>query len=227
MSRGSSPTSSVRVTCGGLAPTSTMLMLSERWFTTQTSLFERAATATGSSPTGTEPTCASVPPWTSKISSRLSGVLTANRRRRRATAPAAAPGRSRRRRRTVPWRWARRRWRAPRGHRGWSSRWLYFASCVCLEARDEAVSGVLRPGTVSLPERCSQRRRGGAPPDGARPCRAPRRRRTAQAAKATRRNRTGDLLITNGLQDESTVTRDELSARKTTITKSRDHGGSS
>jgi len=37
-------------TRGGLEDTSTMLTLSERWFTTQTSPFVRAATATGSSP---------------------------------------------------------------------------------------------------------------------------------------------------------------------------------
>ena len=40
MSRGSSPTSSVRTTRGGVAPTSTMLTLSERWFTTHTSPFD-------------------------------------------------------------------------------------------------------------------------------------------------------------------------------------------
>ena len=60
MSRGSSPTSSVCVTrerVGSVGSTSTMLTLSERWFTTQASIrpsrFVRAATATGSSPTGT------------------------------------------------------------------------------------------------------------------------------------------------------------------------------
>ena len=41
------------------AATSTMLTLSDRWLTTQTSLLVRAATATGSRPTGTEPTCVS------------------------------------------------------------------------------------------------------------------------------------------------------------------------
>ncbi len=61
-------------------PTSTMLMLSERWFTTQTSLFERAATATGSSPTDTESPWVREPLSMSKISRRLSGVLTANNR---------------------------------------------------------------------------------------------------------------------------------------------------
>src|SRR4051812_26178627 len=62
MSRGSSPTHSVRVTRGadGLL-TSTTLTLSDRWFTTQTSSSERAATATGSSPTGAEPTLCSFP----------------------------------------------------------------------------------------------------------------------------------------------------------------------
>ena len=56
MSRGSSPTRSVRWTKPPLAPVSfTTLMLSERWFTTQTSSLVRAATATGSRPTGTEP----------------------------------------------------------------------------------------------------------------------------------------------------------------------------
>ena len=54
MSRGSSPTSRVRVTRGGLAPTSTMLTLSERWLTTHTSVLLRAATATGSMPTSTD-----------------------------------------------------------------------------------------------------------------------------------------------------------------------------
>ncbi len=57
-----------------------MLTLSERWFTTHTSVSVRAATATGSRPTGTEPTCVSPAGATSKISSRLSGVLTANSR---------------------------------------------------------------------------------------------------------------------------------------------------
>ncbi len=61
MSRGSSPTSSVRVTRAGLADRSTMLTLSERWFTTHTSVFVRAATATGSKPTGIEASCVSEP----------------------------------------------------------------------------------------------------------------------------------------------------------------------
>ena len=82
MSRGSSPTSSVRTTRGGVAPTSTTLTLSERWFTTQTSLFDRAATATGSRPTGTDAcgVSAPVPGSTEKISSWSSGVFTAKRR---------------------------------------------------------------------------------------------------------------------------------------------------
>ncbi len=57
-----------------------MLTLSERWFTTQTSVADRAATATGSIPTGTEPRCTSPVLVTSKISSRSSGVLTAKSR---------------------------------------------------------------------------------------------------------------------------------------------------
>src|SRR5262245_28590770 len=80
MSRGSSPTRSVRVTRGGLLPTSTMLIESERWLTTQTSVLERAATATGSSPTGTEPAWVRPAPETEKISRRLSGVLVAKSR---------------------------------------------------------------------------------------------------------------------------------------------------
>ena len=56
MSRGSSPTSSVRTTAptGPLEASSTTLTLSDRWLTTQTSVSLRAATATGSSPTGIE-----------------------------------------------------------------------------------------------------------------------------------------------------------------------------
>ena len=70
MSRGSSPTSNVCVTRGGLAPTSTTLTLSDRWFTTHTSVFERAATAIGSRPTGTDARWVSDPstPSTAKIS---------------------------------------------------------------------------------------------------------------------------------------------------------------
>jgi hypothetical protein len=76
-SRGSSPTSSVRTTRGGLADTSTTLTLSDRWFTTHTSSSLRAATATGSRPTGTEALWVSPAPPTSKTSRRLSGVFTA------------------------------------------------------------------------------------------------------------------------------------------------------
>ena len=64
----------------GRRSTSTTLTLSERWLTTHTSPSVRAATATGSSPTGTEPVWVSPPASTSKISSRLSGVLTAKSR---------------------------------------------------------------------------------------------------------------------------------------------------
>ena len=79
-SRGSSPTSSVRTTRGGSAATSTTLTLSERWLTTHTSPSVRAATATGSRPTGTDPRWVRPPAATAKISSRSSGVLTANSR---------------------------------------------------------------------------------------------------------------------------------------------------
>src|SRR3954452_9687536 len=57
-----------------------MLTLSERWLTTQTSWLFRAATATGSRPTGMELVWMSARFWTRKTSRRLSGVLTANRR---------------------------------------------------------------------------------------------------------------------------------------------------
>ena len=80
MSRGSSPTRRVRTTRGGSEPTSTMLTLSDKWFTTQTSLALRAATATGSIPTGTDAARRSPPPFRSKISRRSSGVFTANSR---------------------------------------------------------------------------------------------------------------------------------------------------
>src|SRR3954470_23707422 len=77
MSRGSSPTSSVRVTCG--VPVSvTTLTLSDRWLTTQTSVLLRAATATGSRPTGTRAANVSPSALTLKISSVALGVLTAN-----------------------------------------------------------------------------------------------------------------------------------------------------
>ena len=64
MSRGSSQVWSVRLTrelAGVTVSTWTMLTLSDRWFTTQTSPFERAATATGSRPTGTSACSVSVP----------------------------------------------------------------------------------------------------------------------------------------------------------------------
>jgi len=57
-----------RTTRGGTADTSTTLMLSETWLTTQTSSSFRAATATGSRPTGTDAPFAAKPPETSKIS---------------------------------------------------------------------------------------------------------------------------------------------------------------
>ena len=79
MSRGSSPTSSVRATCG-VPDSVTTLTLSERWFTTQTSPLSRAATATGSRPTGTRAANARPPAVTLKISSEPLGVLTANSR---------------------------------------------------------------------------------------------------------------------------------------------------
>ena len=67
------------MTCGGFDETSTMLIESDRWFTTQTSDALRVATETGSRPTGTEADRVSDPPVpTSKISRRPSGVLTAN-----------------------------------------------------------------------------------------------------------------------------------------------------
>ena len=77
MSCGSSPTSSVRTTCGTLPLTSTMLMLSERWLTTHTSPLPRIATATSSMPTWTDVRRLSPLGTTSKISSVLSGVLAA------------------------------------------------------------------------------------------------------------------------------------------------------
>src|SRR5271169_3981028 len=75
MSLGSSPTRSVRATCGGLVLTSTMLTLSETWLTTQTSLLVRAATATGSSPTYTEAAKERPPGATAKTSSEPFAVL--------------------------------------------------------------------------------------------------------------------------------------------------------
>ena len=77
ISRGSSPTSKVRTTWG--VPTSeTMLMLSDMWLTTQTSVLLRAATATGSRPTGTWAVCVSEPTPIWYASSVPFGVLTAN-----------------------------------------------------------------------------------------------------------------------------------------------------
>src|SRR5262245_56881547 len=75
-SRGSSPTSRVQTTRG--VPTRlTTLTLSDRWLTTQTSESSRAATATGSNPTGTR-ACNVIPPGVMpKISRVLSGVFTA------------------------------------------------------------------------------------------------------------------------------------------------------
>jgi hypothetical protein len=64
MSRGSSQVSSVRTTrqrSGVVASICTTLTLSERWFTTHTSVLVRAATATGSSPTWTSAASVSVP----------------------------------------------------------------------------------------------------------------------------------------------------------------------
>src|SRR5450432_413700 len=80
MSRGSSPTRSVRTTCARSGwRTSTILTLSERWLTTQTSPGRYSAMATGSSPTGTEVTGSSLRPSILKISRRLSGVFVAYR----------------------------------------------------------------------------------------------------------------------------------------------------
>ena len=79
MSRGSSPTSRVRTTRG--APSRlTTLTLSDRWLTTQISLSVRAATATGSRPTGTRAKSCRPVGVMLKMSSVLFGVLTANRR---------------------------------------------------------------------------------------------------------------------------------------------------
>jgi hypothetical protein len=79
MSRGSSPTRRVRFTRGWYGnETSTTLMLSERWFTTQTSPGVRTATETGSRPTATVERRFRPPvALTWKISRRLFGVLTA------------------------------------------------------------------------------------------------------------------------------------------------------
>ncbi len=77
MSRGSSPTSSVRVTCGTPASVTT-LTLSDRWLTTHTSPLLRGATATGSSPTGTRACSASPAEVILNTSKVLFGVFTAN-----------------------------------------------------------------------------------------------------------------------------------------------------
>ena len=77
ISRGSSPTIKVRETWG-VPLTETTLTLSERWFTTQTSLLFRAATATGSMPTGTRPWKTTPAGVMLNISSVPLGVFTAN-----------------------------------------------------------------------------------------------------------------------------------------------------
>src|SRR5262245_62339055 len=57
-----------------------MLTLSERWLTTQASRFVRAATATGSRPTGTETRCLRSPSCLTSYTSNLaSGVLVASK----------------------------------------------------------------------------------------------------------------------------------------------------
>ena len=76
-SRGSSPTTSVRVTCGVPARLTT-LTLSESRLVTHTSVLLRAATATGSSPTRTRPVHTGAPEVKSKISSVPLGALAAN-----------------------------------------------------------------------------------------------------------------------------------------------------
>jgi hypothetical protein len=77
ISRGSSPTYSVRTTRGGLVVTSTILTLSERWLTTQTWPLLLTPTATGSRPTATDSTWFGTPLLRLNISRWLSGVLTA------------------------------------------------------------------------------------------------------------------------------------------------------
>ena len=76
-SRGSSPTSRVRTT-RGVPLRLTTLTLSDRWLTTQTSVLLRAATATGSRPTGTRVISCRLPLLIWKMSRVLFGVLTAN-----------------------------------------------------------------------------------------------------------------------------------------------------
>ena len=80
MPRGSSPSSKVRTTRGGVAARSTMLTLSERRLTTHASSSLRIATETGSRPTGTEASFAATPLETSKASKHPSGVLRTSRR---------------------------------------------------------------------------------------------------------------------------------------------------
>src|SRR5580765_1332735 len=77
ISRGSSPTNSVRVTCG-VSDKWTMLTLSKRWLTTHISLSFRAATATGSIPTETRACSTSPRGVILKTSSVPLGVFTAN-----------------------------------------------------------------------------------------------------------------------------------------------------
>src|SRR5688572_27059454 len=57
------------------AATSTMLMVEEIWFITQTSLLEMKRAAVGSNPTATLPVGTGTPDVTSKNSTRLSGRL--------------------------------------------------------------------------------------------------------------------------------------------------------
>src|SRR4029079_12411944 len=77
-SLGSSPTRSVARTFSVVR--STMLTSSDSVFTTQASVFERAATDTGSSPTGTSATRTGEGPVTSNTLRRLSGVFTTSTR---------------------------------------------------------------------------------------------------------------------------------------------------
>ncbi len=68
------------MTRGGEALTSTILTLSERWFTTQTSPALRTATATGSNPTYTELSDCKPASVTVKMSSDPLGKLATNNR---------------------------------------------------------------------------------------------------------------------------------------------------
>ena len=76
--------------------TSTMLTLSERWLTTHTSPSERAATATGSRPTGTEPRVDEPAGRDVEDLEPVVRRVDGEQPARPARAPAAAPGRSRR-----------------------------------------------------------------------------------------------------------------------------------